>query len=587
MSEVVSIVQNVAQQAITRASGNFWHALRARLPHSKSAIPTRILLAPDCLMPGDADRPKAFYRGCFELAGERVELGARTPFAHKSASPAWQASLNSFTWLADLAAAGNALPRAQARTLISEWIAMHGRKADPQWALPVLSARLTSWLRYSPFFMENAGEEFHRTLMVSIGRQMRHLSMRLARTPRATERLTGAIAFAYCIVCLEGLDKYSERSMEYLSRELDRQILPDGGHCSRNPEMLLEFLLDLIPLRDAFEERQIEHPDSLLIALDRAVPFLATMTHGDGGLAFFNGVSGGRRKSLARLFARTRSARTPLTNARHAGYIRLSQGDTTAIMDTGQPSAPGLGGAGHAGALSFELSHGGNRVVVNCGHCGDGPPEWREATCGTAAHSALSVNDRSSGQVLTHRWIERLAGGPVVIGPANIHAQSETSADGSLMSARHDGFVKPFGLVHQREIYIAASGGDVRGEDRIFDATDRADARAPNSFTTRFHLHPSVKATLSQDGQSVLAMLPSKSGWRFSAKGAVATLEESVYFDERNVPLRTQQIVLSGTVDRASTVKWAFKLMDTSTANREERANMATLPLSGGGMNQS
>ena len=40
-----------------------------------------------------------------------------------------------------------------------------------------------------------------------------------------------------------------------LAAELERQILPDGGHSSRNPSILVELLLDLLPLRQCFAAR--------------------------------------------------------------------------------------------------------------------------------------------------------------------------------------------------------------------------------------------------------------------------------------------------------------------------------------------
>lgn len=584
MSDMVETMQGVAHHALTQAGGTLVRTLRARLPHGTGPTPTSLDLAPECLLRGDAERAKEFYRGCFTLAGERIELGARSPFECPAAPRRWQDALRSFAWLADLSEAGHALPRAQARTLIAEWIARHGRKPDADWALPLVSARLLAWLRHAPFYLENAGEDFHRALLHSMGRQIRTLTAHLARGGGPAERLRGAIALASCVTCMAGLDKLRERAHDHLARELEAQILPDGGHVSRDPGILLDLLGDLVPLRDAFVARQVAPPAALPIALDRAIPFLASLIHGDGGLAFFNGAGGVRRKAVAEIFARAREARKPLANARHSGYMRLAEDRTLAIVDTGRPAAPGRDGAGHAGCLSFELSHGTSRIVVNCGHCADGPPEWQAATRATAAHSTLTVDDRSSGRILSHPWVERLAGGPLVIGPARAEATSETSATGSLVTARHDGYARATGLIHQREIFVAAGGGDVRGEDRLYDAGRRGGNAAGHEFAIRFHLHPAVKATLSQDGRSVLVMLPNRSGWKFTARGAPPALEESVYFDGRNVPQRTQQIVLGGPVEQSANVKWAFRLLD-APPKRDTRPGTARLPLQGGSMN--
>ena len=51
--------------------------------------------------------------------------------------------------------------------------------------------------------------------------------------------------------------------------------------------------------------------------------------------------------------------------------------------------------------------------------------------------------------------------------------------------------------------------------------------------TARFHLHPSVKASSVQDGESILLRLGDGSGWRFRATGGVTNVQESVYLGER------------------------------------------------------
>ena len=52
-------------------------------------------------------------------------------------------------------------------------------------------------------------------------------------------------------------------AIKQLVAELERQILPDGGHISRNPGALIELLLDLLPLRQAFAARNIAPPPQL------------------------------------------------------------------------------------------------------------------------------------------------------------------------------------------------------------------------------------------------------------------------------------------------------------------------------------
>ena len=73
----------------------------------------------------------------------------------------------------------------------------------------------------------------------------------------------------------------------------------------------------------------------------------------------------------------------------------------------------------------------------------------------------------------------------------------------------------------------------------------------------RFHLHPQVQASVSQNGQTALLRLPSGTGWRMRAADHALSLAESVYLGLRGEIRRTQQIVITATASDGS-VKWAL-----------------------------
>ena len=66
-----------------------------------------------------------------------------------------------------------------------------------------------------------------------------------------------------------------------------------------------------------------------------------------------------------------------MSNMPHTGFQRLDAGTTTVIMDTGPPPPPNVSQDAHAGCLSFELSSGPSRIVVNCGMPSTGRDNWR------------------------------------------------------------------------------------------------------------------------------------------------------------------------------------------------------------------
>jgi len=135
-------------------------------------------------------------------------------------------------------------------------------------------------------------------------------------------------------------------------------------------------------------------------------------------------------------------------------------------------------------------------------------------------------------------------------------AEVGSSDLGSMIDAGHNAYERAAGFVHQRRIFLSATGDDLRGEDS-FPCVRSSAGAAETAFAIRFHLHPAVKATLAMDGASVVLLLPNRSGWKLSARGAAIRLEESICLWGRAGPRKTTQILLAGTV--GGPVNWAFK----------------------------
>ena len=98
--------------------------------------------------------------------------------------------------------------------------------------------------------------------------------------------------------------------------------------------------------------------------------------------------------------------------------------------------------------------------------------------------------------------------------PGRITCERIEGDGATLVEATHDGYVRAFGLVHRRRLYLADNGDDLRGEDTL-------EGPAGCPFALRFHLHPSVTPTPVAGGDSVLLKLPSGAVWRLRATGAV------------------------------------------------------------------
>jgi uncharacterized heparinase superfamily protein len=146
--------------------------------------------------------------------------------------------------------------------------------------------------------------------------------------------------------------------------------------------------------------------------------------------------------------------------------------------------------------------------------------------------------------------------------PGNVSVRRNESAGNIWIDATLENYAGIQNLNHRRRIYLSASGGDIRGEDTL------SGDRTGHKFTARFHLHPSVKASSVQDGESFLLRLGDGAGWRFRATGGVTNLQESVYLGERGRTQRSEQIVVSGaTQGGGAQIKWALTRLAGSNSD--------------------
>jgi uncharacterized heparinase superfamily protein len=167
-----------------------------------------------------------------------------------------------------------------------------------------------------------------------------------------------------------------------------------------------------------------------------------------------------------------------------------------------------------------------------------------------------------------------------------VTGQASQAGGAVWLSGRHNGYEGGFGLIHERRLWLAGNGEELRGEDALLPQGIASPAKIgraemdregegrkpaiwrwrqgrPKVFHLRFHLHPGVSASLVHDGAAVLLRLPSGDGWRFRTDGGNIGLEESVYLGSGEVK-RSHQIVVSGGVTAqgprpGAVVRWSLQ----------------------------
>src|SRR5262249_35077116 len=146
-------------------------------------------------------------------------------------------------------------------------------------------------------------------------------------------------------------------------------------------------------------------------------------------------------------------------------YQRIEAKNLVVLVETGQPPPFAMSQEAHAGCLSFEMSSGLQRIVVNCGLPATSRDTWRQVARATAAHSTVVFNGSSSCRFLETSSFKKLIGTPIVSGPDQVSVAREERADAILLRASHDGYADRFSVVHQRALRLSADGHRLDGED--------------------------------------------------------------------------------------------------------------------------
>jgi uncharacterized heparinase superfamily protein len=481
------------------------------------------------------------------------------PWQRAGASPLWLEALNGFDWLRDLRDCGEPGAAPLAVRLVDDWSNREWRWSPIPWRREVLAERIVSWIRHYDWLSASADAGFAARLVLSLARQRVHLK-RALRTGLVGHESVAALK-AMVLVDLAFLrdgrrfEKSLEQTLSRFARFVKRYVLHDGIVSERAPHIQLAVLRHLLDVRAALASAERRAPAELIAAIDRMAPMVRFFRHGDGGLALFNGAWEGDRTMIDLVLARSASNEPSPAMALVSGFQRLAGGTSLVIADTGSPPGRGMDGIAHAGTLSFEMSAAHERLIVNCGTYPGAPPDWQRFMRYSAAHSTAIVDDTNSSEITNHGALEYRAGNVLVDRAENDGAQ--------WLDMCHDGYRSLYGIIHRRRLWLSADGGDLRGEDIFSGPEGRAVTIPDRRYIVRFHLHPSVKATLAQSGQAVLMRLPSGRGWRLRASGAGIGLAESVYLGEEGRVRRTEQIVLVGQVPREGTsVKWALTRME-------------------------
>ncbi|CAA9503518.1 MAG: Heparinase II/III-like [uncultured Sphingomonas sp.] len=517
--------------------------------------PLRLLAVPRDHVQGDRARGEQLLAGTFVRGTAALPL-ADLDFATVGTAGPLAEELQGFSWLRDLAAAASRDGGAKlAEAVAARWLLAHGTKADAAWRADLWGERLLFWTAYAPYLLSSRDAGYRAALLNTAARGARHLLATADQAPPGLPRITAWSGLTAASLLLEGGATPVARAESGLARALASAQSEDGGLLSRSPAQQMLLVDRLALLRTAYQAAKQQVPDALESAATAALSALGGVVLGDGGLSSWQGGNGSEAARIAALIDGCGLRARPLRQARGWGYHRLSALSTTVVIDAAPPPPGRMARLGSASTLAFELSDGPQRLVVNCGGPGtlpsDIPTELARALCTTAAHSTLTLGDTNSTAILTD--------GSLGKGVTDVTLSRNEDDDFGRLEAEHDGYLRRFGLAHNRGLALGNDGKELRGLDRL---TPRGRKRIRGSvpFAVRFHLGPQVEAVRTADGQGAILRSPGAPPWSFRCRGAQLEVEESLWVDGQARLRSTLQLALTGEVSPSGAeIGWQFR----------------------------
>ena len=377
--------------------------------------------------------------------------------------------------------------------LLDRWASANPFASRPGWEPYPASLRIVSSIE----LLLTAGDAASAARAQSLAQQAWWLEANLETDLGANHLFKNALALSWAGRGLSGRSprRWRRRGDAIVTRELAAQVLDDGFHVERSPgyhAVLVDDLVRLERLLGAKGERQSAFGRVVTEARRRTAAALASVVHPDGEIPLFNDAAFGQAPETAWILARSaeldEGGTTPADprGAPAAGLHRLQGVRSVVLFDAGEIGPDDQPGHAHADTLSYELSFGRTRVVVDAGVFDYAATAKRAYARGTRGHNTVELDGLDQSEM----W------GVFRVGRrARPFAVRRDEVSGLVaIEASHDGYRHlPGRPVHRRRMEHA--GGDVwRVEDVVL-------GHGEHRAISRIRLHPAMRIGKREAGR--------------------------------------------------------------------------------------
>jgi uncharacterized heparinase superfamily protein len=440
--------------------------------------------------------------------------------------------LNNFYWFFSLDLKSS---KKNTQKIISEWIKKNIKYNSKSWEFDLTSKRIIAWLSCHYLTIEKSDKDYLNHFNRMIQKQTNHLMSEINESKVVDDKIIGCAAIILVGLCYKDEKSYLTYGLGLLKKISKLSFDNYGFPKSRSIKQLIFYLRYYILIREWFKEAQIDVPEHIqetIYYLGQGYAFVWQNTKSD---ILMNGNNISNNSEFDQYLKRF-GYKFKNENKEFGGYAILHNKKISIAMDVGPSPSSKFSSKYQSGALSFEISSNGKKLISNCGHCNSKNNKLIELSKSTATHSTLVIDDDSSCHYKKNDKNYLIDNGLKILKKNIVFEQNYWK-----INASHDGYQKKYNMIHEREIEFYPEQFKFVGTDKILNKKKNLNIQ----FDIRFHLEPQIKLMKTQDNKTILIELEGE-GWKFTCDNYDINIDNGLYFGNKNSYRQNQNIFISG-----------------------------------------
>jgi uncharacterized heparinase superfamily protein len=294
-------------------------------------------------------------------------------------------------------------PPSNPNDLIMNWIENNPIGSEDAWEPYPASLRIVNWIKY----FERTEKEVLVLFLTNLASQIDFLYKNLEFHLLGNHLLKNLKALMFGAVFFGNRQIY-QKAQRILDKQLEEQILPDGGHFELSPMyhcIVFEDLLDIYNLVKHNRSQGLLLP--LNSRINQMLDWLANIVDDKGKIPLLNDSAYKIASEFSDLceyagqlgFPQPKRSENQVVFLKDSGYYILQNKNFRVLFDCGEIGPSYLPGHAHCDMLSFVMYYNGLPVIIDTGVYEYIESERRDYCRSTRAHNTVMINGEEQAEI--------------------------------------------------------------------------------------------------------------------------------------------------------------------------------------------